>query len=421
MQRGRRLFTASFAGVAQRVAQLLSSLITLPLALHTLGVAGFGVWGAATSLAWLSGLLTLGFGSALLALLPRGLAAGEVAQNRGYVSASLYGGAVLAAALILGGMIAVRLFGAALPRAPFLLAGISLILNIPFCIGTELWLALQKGHVAAFWATVQTLLSLGFIVLGALCGAGVTLMVAAIYGPLLLASAGSLAHVFLTHPHVRPLRRLPLPALRMVLAQGGMLFAVTIASTCASAFDNVMALSWLGPDASAQMAVAMRVCITATGMVSALTLPFWPGFADALASHDHGWVRRIFLSGMAAVAGLAVGGSALLVAFGGPVLHWWLHQDLRLGQGLLWAMAGWIVAMSLTNVPASLLNAALRLKPQFLILAVAAVLGFVLKFFAAKSFGVTGILLVSPLLWFVLVVPAYVGLAWRVVAKQGAA
>jgi len=160
-----RLLAASSAGVAQRVAQLLSSLITLPVALHSLGLAGFGIWGAATSIAWLASLLTLGFGSALITLIPR---AGQAEQIRAYVTAALLGGAILAAALLLAGLSFLRLTAAPVPQAPFLIAAVSLILNIPLSISFELWMALQKGHMAAFWATVQTLLSLLFIILGAL-------------------------------------------------------------------------------------------------------------------------------------------------------------------------------------------------------------------------------------------------------------
>jgi len=409
------ILRASGAGVVQRLAQLLSSLITLPVALHTLGLGGFGVWGAATSLAWLSGLLTLGFGSALITLIPRSLATGQTLENRGYVTASLYGGATLAAALLLGGLAAIRLAGRPMPHGPFLVASVSLILNIPLSVSFELWLALQKGHIAAFWGTVQTVLSLGFIILGAVMGAGVTLMVAAIYGAMLLANAGSLTHVLYLHQHVRPFRRLDPQAMRTVLAQGGLLFGVTIAATCATAFDNVMALVWLGPAASAQMAVAMRVCITATGIVTAFTQPFWPSFAEAFAADDLRWARRMLRAGMAAVLALSIGGSGLLIAFGAPVLRWWLHQDLHISQALLWAMAAWITGSTLPNVPGALLNAALKLKPQILLLSLAAIASFGLKFLAAHAFGITGILLVTPALWLVAVAPVYIWLAWQTV------
>ena len=124
------ILRTSLAGIVQRFAQLLSSLITLPLVLHCTGVKGFGVWGAATSLAWLSGLLTLGMGGALITLIPRGLAAGQTAGNRGYVTAALEVSSLLAASLLLGGLV-VHLAGVPLPRSPFLVACVALTLNIP--------------------------------------------------------------------------------------------------------------------------------------------------------------------------------------------------------------------------------------------------------------------------------------------------
>ncbi|MBU6418397.1 MAG: hypothetical protein KGQ79_01550 [Proteobacteria bacterium] len=412
--RNTSIMRTSLAGVVQRFAQLLSSIITLPVVLHSVGVAGFGVWGAATSLAWLSGLLALGLGGALVTLIPRGLATGQTAENRGYVTASLQVSIALAAALLLDCLMA-WLAGVKVPSGPFLVAGVALILNIPLNIHGSLWLSLHKGHMAALWATVQTLLGLAFVLLGAFIGAGVTFMVAAIYGALLLSNAGSLAHVLYLHHHIRPSRQRPPTALRIVLGHSGLLFTLTIAGTCATAFDNVFALVWLSPAAAAQMAVAMRVCITATGMVGAVTQAFWPSFVDAFATNDHAWARRILWLGTAAVVALSVGGSGLLVAFGAPALRWWLHQNLHISAPLLWAMAAWITGLTLTNVPGALLNAALKFKPQIAILSFAAAAGFGLKFLAAHTFGVPGILLVTPALWFAFVAPLYFWMAGRVV------
>lgn len=401
--------------MAQRAAQLASSLIILPLVLHVLGVAGFGIWGAATSLAWLSGLLTLGLGNALLTLLPRGIAAGNTRQNRAYVAAALYGGTAFAGFALLAGAILILGFGVPV-RGPFLVAGISLVLNIPLSLGLELWLALQKAHVTAFWIGMQTGLGLLFILAGARLGAGVTGLVAAIFCAMLLANAGSLIHVLWRHAPLRPAAWPGAAALADVARQGGLLFAITLATVCATAFDNVLALAWAGPQASATMAVAMRVCITATGLIAAATQPLWPGFADALAARDYAWARRMLLSGSAAVLVLALAGSALLVLFGAPVLRWWLHQNLLLPRTLLWAMAGWILATSLTQVPGAVLNAALKLKPQIFVLSFAALAGFGLKYFFARGFGAPGILAVTPLLWFLLVVPVFFRQAWLVVA-----
>ena len=73
--------------------------------------------------------------------------------------------------------------------------------------------------------------------------------------------------------------------------------------------------------------------------------------------------------------------------------------------------------MTLTNVPGSVLHAALKLRVQIVILSAAALAGFGIKYLVAKPCGVTGILLVTPVLWFVAVGPIYLWLAWRTVTR----
>lgn len=406
-KRNRAIVLTSLSGVAQRVIQLLSSLITLPLALHALGLAGFGVWGATTSLMSLNKIITMGFGSALITLLPYAFTAGRGEQARAYIAASLLGAAGLAA-LFLAGMALLFATGTARPPAPpFLVASIALVLNIPLSLGTDIWFALQKGYMAALWNAAQTLLGLAGLVVGVLAGANVTALVAIFYVAMLAASGGCLTHVMLANQAIRPNRRPGGGDFRLILVQGGLLSAVSTLSSCAFVFDNVMALTWLGPGASALMTVAMRVCMTATGLLDSVTQSFWPSFADALAAKDHRWVGRAIRHGSAIVLGLSLSGAGLLVLLGRPVLVWWLHQDVGINHTLLCVMAFWIVIMTLTSIPASLLRASATLKPQIIVFGIAALAGIGLKYVAARYFGVPGILMVSPLLWISFVIPSF--------------
>jgi O-antigen/teichoic acid export membrane protein len=413
--RNRRILLASGVGLAQRVVQMLTTLVTLPVVLHALGVAGFGVWGAATSMVWLSGLLDFGLGNALVTLLPRRLAADG--QARAQVAAALFGGGALAL-LVLGGL---AVFCAATARPPgpaFLLAGAALALNIPLGIAGSLWLGLQRAHVFFAWQIGQSVLTLALIILAGRLGAGVTMMVGIVYAAMLATDAGSLAHALYRYPQLRPRLALPWAGLREIIPAGGMMFGISVAASCAYAFDNLLALDWLGQDASAKMTIALRVCTTAAAMLAAIAVPFWPGYADAIAAGDVRWQRRALRQGTLATAALALAGAAVIVVFGAPVLRWWLHENLQISAPLLWVMAAWVVLMTLPQMPAMLLHAALRLRPQLIILSTVAVLGFALKFFAARAFGVAGLLAVAPLLWAAVVSPAYFLLARRWVEPQ---
>jgi O-antigen/teichoic acid export membrane protein len=398
----RRIAAGAAAGVALRLSQLGTSLIVLPLTLHTLGLAGFGVWSAATSVAWLSFLLDLGLGNALVTLLPR--AQGDSARQ--YVTAALTGGTALCV-LALAGFAGLH----DTLSEPFLVAGVSIALNIPLSIGNEIWLGLQKSYVSALCQIGSNVVTTALLVLACTLGWGVTAMTGIVYAVMLTANFTSLVAALLTHPGLRPHSFATLVAMRRVAAQGGQMFAITVASLCAFGFDNVLALAWAGPDAAGRISIALRVCTTATGLIGIVTQPFWPGFADAIAAGDNTWLRRTVLLGTLASGGLAVAGSVALFFVARPLLCWWLHADIYLSPTLLLIMGAWITLGVLPHLPGLLLHAALQLRPQIAVLGVAAAAGFGLKFVGAKMFGIAGILGATPFMELVLVVPAYVTLA----------
>ena len=411
-ERNRRILFISGIGLGQRAAQLLSTLITLPLVLHTLGLAGFGIWGAATSLAWLSSMLDLGLGSALLCLLPQARAAGQGATLHRYITAALCTAFCLSL-LVLGGGAALRLAGLPLPAAPFLAALILLALNIPLNISRDIWFGLHKGYIAGYWEFAQTLLTLGLLLLAAWAGGGLTVMTIAVYAAMLAINAASLTHALIRHPELRPRQPPAIPALRETLTRGSLLFAITIAGSSAYSFDTLLTLHWRGAAAAAQMVIAIRVCTTAIGFLNILTLPLWPEFVEAAAKGDLAWLKKILRHGTWLTNALAIAGSAFIVALGAPLLRWWMHENLHITQPFLWAMAAWIITLNLPRISGLFLNAVNELKFQVYLLTATALLGFILKFLAASRFGAAGILAATPILWGLIVIPAYFWKTWR--------
>ncbi len=412
--RSRRVLLSGGAGIAQRFLQLGASLIILPLALHTLGVNGFGVWGAATSLAWAAGMLDLGLGGALVTLLPSVRQQGTVARD--YVSACLFSGAAFGLALLAGGGLCLLLWPNLTPASSFLIAGACLVLNIPLGLSGALWFGLQKGHAAGLWAMAQTGLMLLFVIAAAWAHTGPAAMTLAVFGAGLLANAGSMAHALFTQPAIRPRLRPNFSVLRQALRHGGVLALIAIAEASAFVFDNVLTLHWLGPVAAAQMAVALRICITASGMLQVSIQAIWPEFVAAVAQNDHGWVRRTLLRGTLTVLVLGVGGTALIVLGGNRLLTFWLHENLHIPPALFLAVAGWVVALNLPRVAGMLLNALRAYRGQLLAQASAAAAALAAKPALAAAFGVAGILASTPLATLLILCPAFGWLAWRQLA-----
>jgi O-antigen/teichoic acid export membrane protein len=201
------------------------------------------------------------------------------------------------------------------------------------------------------------------------------------------------------------------PAMREVAGQGILYFILGVTGGFAFMLDNVMALALLGPEASARMTIALRICITAAGALVVMSQPLWPAFADAAEKAERKWILKALLRGSALLVGLSLAGSAVLLLYGEPLLRWWLHTNLGISKSLLWAISAWVVAQALIRIPILLLNGLSLLHYQIAIVSIATALALALKFALAPYFGVAGILWGTTAAVFLIVIPASV---WRI-------
>lgn len=413
-KRNRRVVVSASVGVFQRLVQVGSTLVLMPLLLRALGPATFGVWGAAASLAWLSGLVDIGTGTALVTLVARSSALERAEQARRHIAGALSIGSGLAGFLLLTALVASINGGAQGRAAPYLIAVIGLAVNLPLNAANNVWMALQKGYVSGFWELMQTLLTTAGLVGAAALTRDVRVYVAVVYIGLVLANTGSLVHLFLCHPELRPQGlSVSWAALREVAGQGVLYFILALTGGLSFLLDNVLALGLLGPEASARMTIALRICITAVGALGVMSQPLWPAFADAAEKTDRRWILKALLRGSALLVGLTVAGSSLLLVYGERLLRWWLHTNLGIGRDLLWAISAWVIAQAFVRVPSLLLNGLSVLRYQIAVFSVATVLAFALKFALAPYLGVAGILWGTSTTVFLIVIPASIWRIWR--------
>jgi O-antigen/teichoic acid export membrane protein len=365
----------------------------MPLLLRTLGAAEFGIWGAASSLAWLTGFVDIGTGAALVTLVARASALESKDDARSHLLGALGFGSGMTALLLLATAAAWLAGMTSGAGGAYLIAFVGLALNVPLSTANNTWMALQKGYVSGFWETVQTVLTLGGLVTAVAVTRDVRVYVAIVYAALVLANLGSLLHLLWEHPELRPIElAVPWAAIRRVAGHGMMYFALAIAGGLSFFLDNILALELLGPEASAQMTIAMRICMLEVSLLVVVSQPLWPAFAEAAERADRPWIWRGLFRGMALLVALTVVGSVVLVAWGEPLLRWWLRADLGIGRGLLGAIAAWIVVQALTRVPSLLLNGLSIVRFQIVVFSVTTTVALALKFLLAPRLGVAGIL-----------------------------
>jgi O-antigen/teichoic acid export membrane protein len=413
-KRNRRVAVSASVGVFQRLVQVGSTLVVMPLLLRVLGPAKFGIWGAAASLAWLSGLVDIGTGTALVTLVARSSALDRAEQARRHIAGALSMGSGLAGLMLVAAFVA-SINGAAQGRtAPYLIAVIGLAVNLPLNAGNNVWMALQKGYYSGFWELVQTLLTTAGLIAAAALTRDVRVFVAVVYVGLVLANIGSLVHLFWWHPELRPEGLwFSWPVMREVAGHGVLYFILALTGGLSFLLDNVLALGLLGPEASARMTIALRICVTAIGGLAVMSQPLWPAFADAAEKADRKWILKALLRGSALLVGLTLAGSSLLLIFGERLLRWWLHTNLGIGSGLLWAISAWVLAQALVRIPCLLLNGLSVLRYQIAVFSAATLLAFALKFALAPYLGVAGILWGTTIVVFLIVIPASIWRIWQ--------
>ena len=413
-KRNRRVVVSATVGIFQRLVQVGSTLVVMPLLLRVLGPAEFGVWGAAASLAWLSGLVDIGTGTALVTLVARSSAVESAEQARRHVAGALSLGSGLTGLMLLAAFVVSGFAGTHGKAGVYLIAAIGLAVNVPLNAGNNVWMALQKGYVSGCWELVQTLLTTAGLVAAPALTRDVRVYVAVVYTGLVLANIGSLIHLFLRHPELRPdALSVSWTAMREVAGHGVLYFILALTGGLSFLLDNVLALSLLGPEASARMTIAMRICVTAVGALVVMSQPLWPAFAEAGERGDRRWIRRALVRGSGLLVGLTVAGSTLLLVYGERFLQWWLRTNLGIGRSLLWAISAWVVAQALIRVPILLLNGLSILRFQIAVYSVATVLAFALKFALAPYLGVAGILWGTTAVTLVIGVPALIWRIWR--------
>jgi O-antigen/teichoic acid export membrane protein len=410
--RNRKAVASAGFGVTQRLVQVGSTLILMPVLLHALGTAGFGVWGAAASLAWLAPLADFGSGSALVTLVAREMALERVHEARRQIAAALTLSGALA--LVFLALIATvwELHPWGTTGAVYLIGFAGLAVNLPLNSANNIWMALQEGYFSSAWEFVQTVMTTVALIAATFYTKDVRVFVALVYGGVVAANLGSLTHLWLRHPELRP-ERLPerWPAMRELAGSGMMFFLMGLAGGLSYMLDSVLALQLLGAQAAAQMTIAMRICVSSVTMMVAISQPLWPAFADAAHTADRQWVMHKLEWGTALLTGITFAGALVLVAWGEPLMRLWLHANLAIGRGLLVAIAGWVLAQALIRVPHLLLNALLMVKYQTVLLTVALAVAFALKFALAGRLGAGGILWGTTLSLALIFLPAVL---WRI-------
>jgi O-antigen/teichoic acid export membrane protein len=269
---------------------------------------------------------------------------------------------------------------------------ICLCINLPLDTVQRVQQGYQEGFVSHAWIIAGNLLALASLLLVIHLHGGLPWLVLALAGAPLLA-------VFVNWVYVFGVRRrwlTPSPrafswrTAREVGGSGVVFFVLTVLSLFAWSSDSLIIAHVVGVAAVADYAVAQKLFLTALISQYFIT-PLWPAFGEALARQDMGWARRTLERALIISFVLGLLTVIPLVAFGNPIIRWWVGPRLNPSLSMLVALAAWLLMFGYLSVMSSFLNSGALLARQLPFFVLAAVSSIVLKIFLGRILGVPGV------------------------------
>lgn len=405
-ERHRRIALTTATSMAARGIGLLTVLVSVPLTINYLGTERYGLWMAISSLIALLGFADLGMGNGLVNAIAEADGNDDRSLACKYVSSGFFilSGIAIVVMIVFAVFFPIipwpRIFNvttdlAAQESGPALaIFIICFLLNISLGVVHRVQLGYQEGFTSYIWQAIGSLMGLGGVLLAIYFKAGLALLVLAISGAPVLATAINWLIEFVhTRPWLFP--RLSLfdwNAGKKVINIGLIFFIL-----------QVFAL--IGGETVNSLIIANRVSLSAVSIYSVtqklfsvalisqlIFIPLWPAFGEAMARMDFSWVRStLYRSIIFAVSGGALI-AFLLMIFGKQIIRIWAGLSVIPPTSLLIGSAALIIMNSYKGGISTFFNSSSIIQMQMGYFIGASILSFFLKIILVNYWQISGVL-----------------------------
>jgi O-antigen/teichoic acid export membrane protein len=405
-ERYRRAAWSTVAAIFARVAALLATLATIPLALSYLGTERYGLWVTISSVTGMLVFADFGLGNGLMNAVSDAYGHDDRAAAERAVSSAFF----MLTAVALGVLV---VFAFVFPMVPWATAlnvngptavaeaaptvgvfVLCFLINLPLGLVQRVQLGLQEGYVGSMWAGAGSVLGLVSMIVAMLDHLSLPWLVLALTGaPVATTALNALLLFWRRHADLRPSWRLAsTQAARHLMRLGFLFFILQLAVAVAYQSDVVVAARMLGPDAAAEYAVVLRLFFLAPTFLSMMFLTLWPAYGEAIARGDAPWVRATLKRSVALGAIVSGGISLVLLVFGAQILKLWVGPLFDPPFLMLLGMAIWAVVNTVFNAISMLFNGASVIGFQVVVASTMAVTSIGASILLARAIGLPGII-----------------------------
>jgi len=334
-------------------------LVTTPLLIRLLGTTRFGAVRAATDVAGYTGLLELGLGGAVLAMLAQAIGRGDVVRVNAVLKAALRSYRVVATLMVLVGAV-IGLFIARLVPVPpdlrnelrlgFAVLVLSMTLT-PLTVYRLFAEASQRGYVVVLLLTIQSIVTTGLCLLAAWAGFGLP-------GQFLATTMALLPTLLLLRRSAR--KRVGLNAAapgesdreirRELWTLSWPTFGLSICYRLSLLTDNVLVAWFYGPAAVVTFFATQRLATIAQSQLQGFTSATWAGFSHLDARGEAHRMEVVLAELTRLVVALGVAAVFPIMAYNATFVSLWVGKNLYGGPLLTIVACAVAVVLPITTL-----------------------------------------------------------------------
>lgn len=342
---GLRLLTNIVGAFVARGINLVSTFLTVPLAVAGLGVHDYGIFAVILSAATFVAYADFGMGLAMVNPITASETAGDHAETRRLIGETwslllIIAVAVLVLGLALVGTLALlRVIGADHMLA-WLMCIVGVALGLPAAITQRVLFALQRNYEANLWMSAAKIASLGGCYVAYQLGAGLaTYVFAMLWIPALFGWLNTTWLFRFNRPELAPGVRPSASAMRRLLPEGLRYTVLQIGPYIETGFDIMLIGLALGPLVTTSYDLVSRLFNYVPALAAVGVIPLWPAIAAARARGDRQWVKRIESIAtllLCSVAAVMVTGLAIYYR---EIIQLWTGQSVSFSPTLVACVA----------------------------------------------------------------------------------
>ena len=418
--RHKKVILAGSTALIYKVITVITGLISIPLTMDYLGSERFGIWMICTSILSFIVFSDLGLGKGLLNAISKYNATNNKVEIKKSISSVMF--ILISISLLLcivmyftipyvnwGGFFNVKSeIAIRESKSVIIIMSIIIAINIPLGVVQNIQIGFQNTHSNNIWLTFGALLSLGSVLFGIYCKAGLPFLIISLMGGNVVANLLNGIVFFVKNPDYIPSYKfINIDTIGKMLKAGNSFFLLQLFSLMANSMDNIIIAQISGASAVSTYAIVKKLFIL-TQIGQYFIAPYWPVFNESIAKKEYIWAKETLIKILKTSLFFGFICASITLIFGGDIINIWVGGKIEPSFHLLLGMFFWTFIINYGGCMSVFLNNDIFVHKQLVIVGVTSLSSLIFEIIFCYIYGIEGIIygvILGHLLFFV--IPSY--------------